>query len=173
MHALCDITKTACFIVETPEEVEKTALLADEIWHEYYPQILGDAQVEYMTATYQSADAISKGIENGCVYYILRYDGEDAGYFAFEPDNPKGKLFISKIYIKSCFRGKGLGRYVYTKAVEMARQAGINTLWLTVNKGNSASIAAYEKLGFVTVADTVTSIGNGFVMDDYVMEREI
>jgi hypothetical protein len=41
-----------------------------------------------------------------------------------------------------------------------------------VNKYNFA-IDVYKRLGFVTVADEVNDIGNGFVMDDYVMEKAV
>ena len=34
--------------VETDEDQEKLAKLADEIWHEYWPAIIGDAQTDYM-----------------------------------------------------------------------------------------------------------------------------
>ncbi|CAH0117684.1 MULTISPECIES: hypothetical protein [unclassified Paenibacillus] len=35
------------------------------------------------------------------------------------------------------------------------------------------TIAVYEKKGFRTVRTQVADIGNGFVMDDHVMEKEI
>ena len=38
-----------------------------------------------------------------------------------------------------------------------------------VNKYNSNSIAAYEKMGFLNLGPTVADIGDGFIMDDYIM----
>ena len=48
-----------------------------------------------------------------------------------------------------------------------------NKIRLTVNKYNQYTIDAYNKWGFKTVDSVVTDIGNGFVMDDYIMEYEI
>ena len=44
-------------------------------------------------------------------------------------------------------------------------------MYLTVNKGNDLGIRAYKGTGFQIVEAVVTDIGEGFVMDDYVMEK--
>ena len=46
--------------VETDEDQEKLAKLADEIWHEYWPAIIGDAQTDYMVEKFQSLEAIKR-----------------------------------------------------------------------------------------------------------------
>jgi hypothetical protein len=43
---------------------------------------------------------------------------------------------------------------------------------LNVNKYNSAQ-DFYKKLGFCIDYEEVIDIGNGYVMDDYVMEKEL
>ncbi len=42
-----------------------------------------------------------------------------------------------------------------------------------MNKGNHSSIAVYEHLGFIKVSDVVTDIGEGYVMDDHIMDATI
>ena len=49
---------------------------------------------------------------------------------------------------------------------ELARERGLNRLWLTVNKGNPA-VTAYQRMGFQIAASIVIDIGGGFVMDDF------
>ena len=56
---------------------------------------------------------------------------------------------------------------------DKAEQLGYSSISLTVNKYNEASIKAYEKMGFKKVKDIVIDIGNGFVMDDYLMEKKV
>ena len=46
-------------------------------------------------------------------------------------------------------------------------------MYLTVNKGNELAIRAYEGTGFETIDAVVTDIGEGFVMDDYIMELRV
>jgi RimJ/RimL family protein N-acetyltransferase len=54
-----------------------------------------------------------------------------------------------------------------------ARKIGKKRVYLTVNKHNNHAIDVYKKIGY-SVADTaVTDIGGGYVMDDYIMEREV
>ncbi len=42
---------------------------------------------------------------------------------------------------------------------------------LTVNQGNIDSIAIYRKCGLVVREEALFDIGNGYVMDDVVMEK--
>ena len=44
---------------------------------------------------------------------------------------------------------------------------------LTVNKYNSGTIAAYEKMGFEKVRPAVFDIGGGYIMDDYIMKKSL
>jgi ribosomal protein S18 acetylase RimI-like enzyme len=69
-------------------------------------------------------------------------------------------------------QGTGLGRQFFElvkiKAIEQDQKA----IFLNVNKFNHA-IHFYTKLGFTKVKDEVIDIGEGYVMDDYVMEVAI
>ena len=69
-------------------------------------------------------------------------------------------------------RGSGTGRAAMAFIEELARQQGFGRLWLTVNKGNPA-IQAYERLGFRVAEAIVMDIGNGYVMDDFRMEKSL
>ena len=55
----------------------------------------------------------------------------------------------------------------------MAKRMRLKSIWLTASKKNESSIAAYGHLGFRITDSICTDIGNGFVMDDYVFEKEI
>jgi ribosomal protein S18 acetylase RimI-like enzyme len=48
----------------------------------------------------------------------------------------------------------------------------MKTMILNVNRFNPA-VSFYEKYGFRTVKEEVIDIGNGFVMDDFVMVLEV
>ncbi len=53
------------------------------------------------------------------------------------------------------------------------RAGGARRLILSVNKRNIRAIAAYRRNGFIIAESVVTDIGGGFVMDDYVMTKEL
>ena len=56
---------------------------------------------------------------------------------------------------------------------ELAREKGLSKITLTVNKNNTDAIRAYEQFGFTNLGVFVQDIGNGFVMDDYKMEKVV
>ncbi|MCL2622594.1 MAG: GNAT family N-acetyltransferase [Planctomycetaceae bacterium] len=151
-------------------ELEELVVLIREIWREYYTSLTGAAQVEYMLEKFQSVDAIARQIaEEGYRYYGVIYDGKLAGYYAAKPSDD-AVVFLSKFYVAAEFRGRGLGREMLQHLTEAARAAGADAIRLTVNKRNR-TVAFYRKLGFVITEEIVVDIGNGFVMDDYVMVK--
>lgn len=154
-------------------DIEKIAHLANEIWNEYYVPIIGKEQVDYMVSKFQSLSAIQKQIEDGYEYYVVKYNNRLAGYFAILADRSQTSMFLSKLYIHQSFRNKGIAKRCIAYVEKICKQLELRKLWLTVNKDNEIAILAYERMGFLNVADITQDIGNGFVMDDYRMEKII
>ena len=153
-------------------QIEIVASLARKIWHEYFPSIIGDAQVEYMLEKFQSSDSIATQIERESYFYeIIVLNGEPIGYLGLVPK--AGALFISKLYIQKKMRKKGCGSKALEHIEEMAAGRRFVKMSLTVNKNNLFAIAFYEKTGFSKVDSVVVDIGGGFLMDDYVMEKGV
>ena len=152
--------------------IEKVATLAREIWTEHYEPIIGKHQVEYMLSTFQSGNEIRRQITEGKIhYFLIQKDKDYTGYLAVEPQ--KDTFFLSKIYIQSSCRGLGLGRESLEFVTLLAKLHKLPRITLTVNKNNTSSIKAYEKCGFKIISSVVKDIGNGFVMDDYIMEKNL
>ena len=156
--------------VTTASQIERTARLAHKIWTDHYVPIIGQEQVDYMLKNFQSATAITEQIKSGHEYYLLSEDDIAIGYLGLRPDHPKGKLMISKIYVDSTQRGKGRGYQLLEFTQKLSLKRGIEFIWLTVNRHNSNTINWYKKNGFTIVEEKKFDIGNGFVMDDYVLE---
>ena len=158
--------------IKTDEEINQLAVLASEIWHEYWPCLLSEEQINYMVEKFQSYNAIKEQIEKERYFYnILEDNGNTIGYFGVCPK--ENYLFLSKLYIKNDFRGLGCGKQSFNKIKQIAQQCNKNSIQLTVNKNNTNSIKAYEKWGFQTIDSVITDIGNNFVMDDYIMEYKL
>ncbi len=157
--------------VQNESDLEIIVNLACEIWNEHFTPIIGKAQVDYMLEKFQSKKAITKQIENGFMYYLIRINNDSIGYIGIHPENDE--LFLSKIYIRSCERGKGYGRKAIQFLEKLGREKGLRKITLTVNKNNTDTIKAYEKFGFKNLGSVVQDIGNGFIMDDYGMEITI
>jgi GNAT superfamily N-acetyltransferase len=145
--------------------------LARQIWTEYYTAIIGAPQVEYMLHRFQSADQIVFDLGHGYRYWLGETDGLAVGYAAAQPRGDH--LFLSKVYVRADQRGQGLARMLLDQAVQWCQDLGLRRVRLTVNKHNLDAIQAYYRMGFATTEAVVTDIGGGFVMDDYVLERDL
>lgn len=153
------------------EDIERLALLADEIWHECFPDIISDQQIDYMVEKFQSAEAMKRQIsEEDYRYFAVEIDGSPVGYYGVAPydDNT---LFLSKLYLHEKWRGKGLARLMYKEIRKIARSQGREFIRLTVNKNNVHAINVYKHMGMIVIDEQCTDIGEGFVMDDYVFGR--
>ena len=159
--------------VETDEQIKELATLAKEIWNEYSICFISQEQIDYMLEKFQSEQVMKDQMKfQRYQYYFLEEDGENIGYFGIQLQ--KDNLFLSKIYIKKDFRGKGDGKKAFTNAiVPIAKELELPQITLTVNKYNLPSIMVYERLGFDRIKSQETDIGNGYVMDDYIYEYTI
>lgn len=149
------------------EDFKLIARLADTIWREHYTPIIGEGQVNYMLERYQSAGAIGQQVASGVRYFLLWQQAEPVGYCAFEKRGDE--LFLSKIYVLQSLRGQGIGKAALQFVSEQARQENCRRITLTVNKFNANTIAAYLKMGFRQGPPLQQDIGNGYIMDDYLM----
>jgi RimJ/RimL family protein N-acetyltransferase len=163
-----------CIPVRTKSEVAELARMADEIWHEYWPERIGLAQTDYMVELFQSEQSLYRDItENGYCYWLLQDEGRVVGYTGARPEPDTGRLFISKIYLYASERGRGYASETLRFLECYSREHDLTVMYLTVNKGNELAIRAYEAKGFVTTDSVETDIGSGYIMDDYIMEKTV
>lgn len=147
------------------KQIEEMSELATSIVREHYDHILGTEQNDYMLEKFQSVNAIYDQLKNGYNYYFVKVDNKNVGFLAFYPrDN---SMYISKFYLEYRARNKGYSRQMLNFVMEKAKDSGLNSIELNVNKQNP-SIAIYEKLGFKRLRAEKIDIGAGYFMDDYV-----
>ena len=158
--------------VEIETQIKVLAKLASEIWHEYWPCILSVEQIDYMVEKFQSYNAIKNQMENeNYFYYLLEDNNIFLGYVGISVK--KDNLFLSKLYIRKEYRGCGCGKSAFKKVLQLTKEFNKEKIILTVNKNNINTIKAYEKWGFKIIDAVVSDIGNGFVMDDFIMEYQL
>ena len=144
--------------------------LTKKIWPVAYGEILSKAQLDYMIDKFYNETALRELIQKGHVFYLAQDDNEKyVGFVSYELNSEPNKTKIHKIYVLPETQGTGLGRQFFELVKEKAIENNQNAIFLNVNKYNNA-IHFYTKLGFVKVKDEIIDIGNGYVMDDYVME---
>jgi ribosomal protein S18 acetylase RimI-like enzyme len=147
-------------------EARELSKMANAIWHEFFPGIIGVKQTEYMLMKFQTERAISEQMSEGYQYGFI-YDGmEKAGYFSVRMKD--GVLFISKLYLAKEFRHRGLGSAALAEILNMGKISECSYAYLTVNVNNVSACKTYEKIGMIKETEVNNDIGNGFFMNDYI-----
>lgn len=160
--------------VTTDDQLRQLAQLACGIWHECFPGIISIEQIDYMVERFQSYEAMCRQISEESYRYFLICDGDGiCGYTGFRPEPEESRMFLSKLYLRSDCRGRGLASAAIDWLCERCREDGLGRIRLTVNINNHQAINVYRHKGFAVVFDQKADIGNGFYMDDHVMELEV
>lgn len=161
--------------VESDEQIQKIAEIAEIIWHNTYDELIGEDQTNYMIEKFQSYMAIKNQIANmNYHYYLMIEKDKEVGFIGFVPNhNKEDELFLSKIYIMPNMTGRGLASKAINFVIDIAEELGLAKIWLTVNKGNSHAITVYEHFGFEVIDSVETDIGAGYIMDDYIMSLNV
>jgi len=148
--------------------------IAYRTWPKTFGSILSQEQIDYMLQMMYSTDSlIEQTTRKNHVFFLAHSDKECVGYASYQVNYaglPKTK--VHKIYILPEVQGKGVGRLLLDEIVKVAHENSNTVISLNVNRDNP-SVTFYEKLGFIKKGEEDISIGNGFLMEDFVMEKDI
>ena len=147
--------------------------LAYRIWPSTYGEILSKVQLDYMLDKFYNLNYLQNQLENGQHFILISNENVIVGFasyeFNFENSN---KTKVHKIYVLPEIQGKGVGKilmdFIKNKAVKNTNSG----LLLNVNRFNKA-ITFYEKYGFVKNNSVDIEIGNGYLMQDYILELNL
>ena len=119
-------------------------------WYNWY--------IEHSTATFEeqplSAEAFSERVDEVTRSYpwlILETDGAPVGYAYLDRFNPKSAYRFTAdvtIYLDPEETGKGYGRQLFQRLIEIAEADHYQTLVSLVTKTNTPSIRMHEAFGF-------------------------
>jgi diamine N-acetyltransferase len=148
--------------------------LAVKTWNITYPSIISNDQIDYMIEKMYSKDKLNEAIETEKFNFLL-YEIEDSlvGFCSIEHYyNNEAITRIHKLYVDPEVHGKKIGQQLLNEAQKIAKQFNTKKLHLNVNKKNPA-VNFYFKHDFSVEREEVLDIGNGYVMDDFVMIKAI
>jgi len=151
--------------------------LARAIWPSTYSDIISAAQIEFMLSWMYAEQTLQSQFDQGHEFYILSEQNTDLGFLALEwistsTDNKQQQLKINKLYVLGQQQNKGFGKALIQKAIQRASKTNVSEIILQVNKANKAK-DFYAHLGFQIKEEAIFDIGNGFVMDDYIMSYKL
>ena len=146
--------------------------LAEEAWKSAYLEILSAEQIDYMLQEMYSEKEIFSHLKNpNYHYFIIEENSISAGFMGFENHYEENSTKLHRVYLLENFKGKGLGKCALEFLKEKVRDSSDHRIILNVNKNNSAQ-KMYESQGFNVYAEGIFDIGNGYIMDDYLMEYQ-
>ncbi len=147
--------------------------LAEQIWPQTYSTYISETQLRYMLNLMYNQTELQNQVQNGHTFLIAQLNGVDVGFAGFSILNETTHTYkLHKLYVLPQIHGKGLGKILVNEVVNLAIHKGGKTLQLNVNRNNNAK-DFYLKIGF-NIKETVDlDIGNGFFMNDYVMEKKL
>jgi RsiW-degrading membrane proteinase PrsW (M82 family)/ribosomal protein S18 acetylase RimI-like enzyme len=145
--------------------------LAQQIWPKTYATIISKKQIDYMMKMMYSESTLRRQMETDHQFIIAYNSGLPTGYAAYSEVEPS-IYKLHKIYVLHSQQGKGTGKFIIEQIMNDIREKGGTALRLNVNRHNTAK-NFYEKLGFVITGTEDADIGNGFFMNDYVMEKQL
>lgn len=158
----------------TEADFKAVANLGATIWRSHYSAIVSMAQIDYMLAGRYTPENLRKYLNSKDRWFEILWLGEKpVGYCSYSLTSNPGEMKLEQLYLLEGCRGNGLGGRMLCHVEAEARKRGIRLVILQVNKRNEDSIAIYRNAGFQVREEAIFDIGNGYFMDDYVMEKAI
>ncbi len=149
--------------------------LADGVWQETYASILSPEQITYMFDMMYSHEALTEQMTvRRHTFLIVSHDEEPCAFISIEPLG-EHRYNFQKIYARTKVHGTGVGRYLIEQGlayVTRMEQGGDAVVELFVNRRNPA-VGFYRHMGFSIVGTRDHAIGEGYYMNDYIMERKV
>lgn len=159
-------------IIATANDFKTIEQIARQTWPVAYGSFISAAQLNYMLDAFYSEETLLKNLTEKNHHFLLyKEDGEALGFASYE-HHYKDELVtrIHKLYLLPDTQGKGIGRKLIDEIARLAKEAQMERLSLNVNRYNKAQYF-YLNCGFEIVKEEDIEIGNGYLMEDYVMEK--
>ncbi|MCU7547730.1 GNAT family N-acetyltransferase [Chitinophagaceae bacterium LB-8] len=145
--------------------------LSMQVWPQTYSTILTQPQIMYMLEIMYSPAAIRRQMDEQHQFIIVYNAGVPVGFASYSETEPS--IFrLHKLYVLPVHQGRGTGKSIISQIINEVTTKGAQILQLNVNRLNKAK-TFYEKMGFEAIRSEDIDIGNGFFMNDYVMEKRL
>lgn len=160
--------------IASPSDYMKIQEIARQTWPDTYGAILSKEQLDFMLDAFYSEDALSNDVDSKAHHFLLAKEGDVVlGFASYEHNyQENNRTRIHKIYVLPRTQGKGIGNKLIGHIEKLAMEFHSAALSLNVNRFNKA-FTFYQKKGFEVIKEVDIEIGHGYLMEDYVMEKQL
>lgn len=156
----------------TLDDIETIQQIVAITWPATYGTIVSSEQLNYMIALLYSSDSLQKQMASLQQFIILEEDKQPIAFASYSLTEAPNTYKLNKLYALPSQQGKGTGKKFIQYILNEITALGATALQLNVNRFNKAK-NFYEHLGFSVIKEEDVDIGNGFFMNDYVMEKKL
>lgn len=156
-------------------DISKIRMIAYKTWPIAFRNILSEEQLKYMLRKFYSSASLFNQMEYLKHTFLLAEENDKncVGFASFSVHKEDPGIFhLNKLYVLPDHQKSYTGTLLVEKVIQLARAKDGISLQLNVNR-NNAALHFYTGLGFMTIREEDIDIGNGFFMNDFVMERKI
>lgn len=154
----------------TTKHISDIQKIAATTWASTYT-FLPAGQVEYMLELMYSTNALLQQMQNQHQFFIAQHQEKIVG-FASTSLFQNSIYKLNKLYVLPEIQKIGAGKALLQSVIEFAKQKKATQLQLQVNRFNNAK-DFYIKQGFTILQTANFDIGNGYVMNDYIMGLDL
>jgi len=154
------------------EDIPSIQHIAYETWPITYGSIQSKEQLDYMLELIYSASSLEKQMDNGSKFLLIKENDETVAFAAYFLKSPN-VYKLDKLYALPNQQGKGLGKMLINYIIDEIKALGAIAFHLNVNRYNTKAQEFYKHLGFKIIEQVDVPIGEGFFMNDYVMEKKL
>ena len=160
--------------VATKEQLPVVRDLAYSIWPSTYGEILSKVQLDFMLDKfYNIASLEEQMLVKNQVFMLIQEEGHYLGFCAYELNiDQSNKTKLHKIYVLPQTQGKGVGKMLLHEVEKIALENQNKAVFLNVNRYNKA-FEFYKKQGYAITEEIDIEIGHGYLMEDYIMEKNL
>jgi ribosomal protein S18 acetylase RimI-like enzyme len=145
--------------------------IAHATWPSAYGELLSKEQLEYMLGMMYSETSLQEQMNKGHQFFMAELDNQSFGFASVSAED-NGSFKLNKLYVNPITQKTGAGKALLDEVISYARQNKGTRLFLQVKRDNNAK-GFYKKNGFVITGELDLDIGNGYFMNDYIMELSL
>jgi ribosomal protein S18 acetylase RimI-like enzyme len=156
----------------SPQDIPYIQHIAHATWPLVYAPIVGEAQLAYMLNLIYSTSSLETQMRSGSTFLLANENNEPNAFAAYFLKSP-GIYKLDKLYALPNQQGKGLGKMLINHIIDEIGAMSATALHLNVNRYNTRAQSFYEHLNFSIIEQEDIPIGEGYFMNDFVMELKL